>query len=112
MYNPPTIPEDHFHLKSSNLSHPFSVFRAQLLALLGVPDFPKSITSSGSLSDWQLHALLRRRVVETAQGSKEVLSSIVKLVNQLEGMPVRKDVQVDFQDSLTALSKVRHFRFP
>ena len=55
----------------------------------------------------ELDALLRRRAVENVQGSTETLQSIVRLVDQIESMPVGPDVKDDIQDALAALNEVR-----
>ena len=57
-------------------------------------------------TDWELDALLRRRAIENLLGSRETLQSIVRLVDQIEGMPVGADVRGDIQDALAALSEV------
>lgn len=109
IYNPPTSPEEntHFDLTLDDLRLPFKTFQMELLALLGVPALPDGLTSKDVISDWQLDALLRRRTLENAQGSKDTLNSIVNLVNQIEGMPVDKDVTDDVYESLEALDKVK-----
>ncbi|KIM46880.1 hypothetical protein M413DRAFT_16477 [Hebeloma cylindrosporum] len=88
----------------------FSSFSTQLLALLGAPPLPHEITRSttdrASLSDWQLDALIRRRALENAQGSQDTLQSIVKLVDQIENMPVGEDVRDDIEDALIALANM------
>ena len=89
----------------------FSSFSKQLLALLGVPPLPQAITHSATdrasfLSDWQLDALIRRRALENAQGSQDTLQSIVKLVDQIENMPVGEDVRDDIEGALIALANV------
>lgn len=86
----------------------FSIFRDQLLALLGVSPLPKSVISTDIISDWQLNALLRRRAYENDMGSKEALRSIIKLVSQIEGMPVGQDVANDIHESLGALDKASY----
>ncbi|KAH8113811.1 phosphatidylinositol-glycan biosynthesis class S protein-domain-containing protein [Phellopilus nigrolimitatus] len=92
---------------TSHALHPaFSLFCDQLLSLLGIPPLPTGVRSSDVLSDWQLDALLRRRAYENANGSKDTLSSIVSLVNQIEGMPVEKDVTDDVREALDALDKM------
>ena len=94
----------------------FNAFRTQLLALLGVSPLPSSVSvdsssSNGPLSDWQLDALLRRRAIENTRDSKEALSSIVKLVDQIENMPVGQDVKGDVQGALDAIDQVSHTQF-
>ena len=89
----------------------FSAFRSQLLALLGVSPLPPSVSigltsSPGHLSDWQLDTLLRRRALENTRDSEEALSSIVKLVDQIENMPVGQDVKGDVQGALDAIEQV------
>jgi len=49
---------------------------------------------------------MRRRSLENARGSQETLQSIVKLVDQIENMPVGQDVLGDIQDALAALEEV------
>ena len=61
----------------------------------------------GGISDWQLDALLRRRTYENALESRETLGSILRLVKQIEGMPVGKDVTDDVDEALSALESVR-----
>jgi phosphatidylinositol glycan class S len=84
-------------------------FSSQLLALLGVPPLPptvRSVQSDSTLTDWQLDALLRRRIFENVDKSMETLGSIVQLVDQIENMPVGAGVRGDVQDALSALDKV------
>ncbi|CAG7849809.1 SubName: Full=Uncharacterized protein {ECO:0000313/EMBL:KIM28034.1} [Serendipita indica DSM 11827] len=89
----------------------FSTFRTQLLTLLGVPALPSNVkfaeTHSGSLSEWQVDALLRKRTRENAEGSIQALTSIVKLVDQLENMPVGPDVRDDVLRSLEELEFIQ-----
>jgi len=98
-------------LLSTNLDAIFSIFSNHLLALLGVPPLPPGVSrpigdSNHILSDWQLDALLRRRSLENAYRSQETLQSIVKLVDQIENMPVGQDVLGDIQNTLAALEEV------
>ncbi|KAF5310515.1 hypothetical protein D9619_008010 [Psilocybe cf. subviscida] len=72
----------------------FSSFATQLLALLGL----------SSTSDWHLDALTRRRTLENAHSSQDTLRSIVKLVDQIENMPLGADVKGDVEGALDALS--------
>lgn len=83
------------------------MFADQLIALLGVPSLPPDVTKSTSgLSDWQVDALVRRRTLENAKGSQDTLLSIVKLVDQIENIPVGEDVKGDVEDALDELTKV------
>ncbi|EDR08213.1 uncharacterized protein LACBIDRAFT_297633 [Laccaria bicolor S238N-H82] len=87
----------------------FSAFSHQLLSLLGIPQLPIGIrdTASGSsIREWQLDALLRRRTLENAKGSQDTLKSIIKLVDQIENMPVGEDVKGDVEDALEELTKM------
>jgi phosphatidylinositol glycan class S len=87
-------------------------FSSQLLALLGVPPLPSTVRSTqtdSTLTDWQLDALLRRRVRENVGKSTETLGSIVQLVDQIENMPVGAGVKGDVLDALGALDKVCSF---
>jgi phosphatidylinositol glycan class S len=104
-------------LPSTDLDAIFSTFSNHLLALLGVPPLPPGVNrsiddSNHILSDWQLDALLRRRSLENAYGSQETLQSIVKLVDQIENMPVGQNVLGDIQNALAALEEVRDSYVP
>lgn len=81
--------------------------------LLGVSRLPAGVdvqaieaSSEVPLTPWQLDALLRRRALENAQSARDTLLSTVKLVNQIESMPVDQFVRDDVQDALSALEKV------
>lgn len=100
------------HLGVTDLTNAFTIFQAQLLALLGVPSIPADIVTIPQeqfkeLSDWQLDALYRRRTIENLKDSTEALSSIVKLVDQIQNMPVGRDVRDDVENALDNIDKVR-----
>jgi hypothetical protein len=108
IFNPPET-EDNFDLSASTLDVPFSIFREQLLSLLGVPLLPTWLDApdtGASISEWQLDTLLRRRTLENVQNSKETLESIAKLVHQIDNMPVGVGVRDDVQGALNALERV------
>lgn len=103
-------------LSAVDLDPVFNTFAYQLLTLLGVPGLPRDVqsvrgpagtTPQEPFTEWELDALLRRRAVENVRGSSETLESIVRLVDQIEGMPVGPDVKDDVQDALEALNEVR-----
>ncbi|KAJ6588774.1 phosphatidylinositol-glycan biosynthesis class S protein-domain-containing protein [Mycena capillaripes] len=107
IYNPPSEQQENTPLPPSALNSVFSTFANQLLALLGVPNLPPDVqTDAPVLTGWQLDALLRRRALENAAGAQDTLKSIVKLVDQIENMPVGFDVKGDVQDALTALDQM------
>ncbi|KAJ7073530.1 phosphatidylinositol-glycan biosynthesis class S protein-domain-containing protein [Mycena belliarum] len=107
IYNPSAELQSHAQLPSPVLHSVFSTFAGQLLALLGVPSLPLQLQSEASvLTGWQLDALLRRRALENAENAQDTLKSIVKLVDQIENMPVGQDVKGDVQHSLTALDQM------
>ncbi|KAJ6595693.1 phosphatidylinositol-glycan biosynthesis class S protein-domain-containing protein [Mycena vulgaris] len=107
IYNPPANLQSLSQLPSSALNSIFSTFATQLLALLGVPNLPQDVrTDAAVLTGWQLDALLRRRALENAENARDTLESIVKLVDQIENMPVGQDVKGDVQHSLTALEQM------
>ncbi|KAJ7664300.1 phosphatidylinositol-glycan biosynthesis class S protein-domain-containing protein [Mycena rosella] len=107
IYNPPADLQSHTQLPSSALHSVFSTFAGQLLALLGVPSLPPDLRTDASvLTGWQLDALLRRRALENAENTQDTLESIIKLVDQIENMPVGQDVKGDVQHSLTALDQM------
>jgi len=87
----------------------FATFRQQLSALLGVPELAPHVHArthgSAGVTDWQLDALVRRRAAENAAGAQETLQSIVRLVAQIEDMPVGEDVKGDVQGALAALDQ-------
>lgn len=93
------------HLSYNDLKPIFRNFATQLAALLGVPPVPLglSMEESSVLSDWQLDALLRRRAFQNVQGSQDTLHSIVKLVDQINNMPVGQVVRDDVLDALASL---------
>ncbi|KAG0704920.1 phosphatidylinositol-glycan biosynthesis class S protein-domain-containing protein [Suillus ampliporus] len=93
------------HLSYNDLKPVFRNFATQLAALLGVPPVPigLSVGESTILSDWQLDALLRRRALQNVQGSQDTLYSIVKLVDQINNMPVGQVVRDDVLDALASL---------
>ncbi|EKM57603.1 uncharacterized protein PHACADRAFT_192749 [Phanerochaete carnosa HHB-10118-sp] len=93
------------HLAVSALEKTFQTFQRQLLTLLGVPDLPPGVRSAQAeaFTEWQLDALVRQRARQNFENSKETLNSIVKLVHQIENMPVGQDVKGDVQDALIAL---------
>jgi len=102
-------------LSTADLASSFQTFRSQLLTLLGLPPLPPSIsvdspsssaTKLHPISEWQLDALLRRRTLENIRDSKEALASIIKLVDQIENMPVGQDVKGDVQEALDAIEQV------
>ena len=105
--NPPPSTE----LSLSDLEPIFKSFATQLLTLLGAPQLPpnvaRSSTESAVLTDWQLDALMRRRALENAERAKDTLRSIVKLVDEIQNMPVGKDVRDDVVNALNELDEVR-----
>lgn len=95
-------------LTTYDLDPVFSIFRHQLMTLLGVPPLSGFVQpdSEELVTDWQLDALLRRRALENVESTKSTLQSITRLVQQIEGMPVGPDVQGDVEDALQALEQV------
>ncbi|PIL23248.1 hypothetical protein GSI_14558 [Ganoderma sinense ZZ0214-1] len=115
LFNPSlSTPNPLPRLTPSDLDSIFNTFAYQLLTLLGVPGLPPSVRSVSTtegrpqepFTDWELDALLRRRAIENIRGSTETLESIVRLVDQIEGMPVGQDVRGDIHDALSALDNV------
>ncbi|KAH7923098.1 hypothetical protein BV22DRAFT_1069392 [Leucogyrophana mollusca] len=105
--NTPSDAPAKLHLSQADLQPVFSAFSSQLSALLGLPPLPRGVTSADPsiLSDWQLDALLRRRALENIRGTQDTLHSIVKLVDQINNMPVGRGVRDDVQDALAALNQ-------
>ncbi|KAH9852297.1 phosphatidylinositol-glycan biosynthesis class S protein [Lenzites betulinus] len=98
-------------LTPANLAPVFTTFSHQLLTLLGVPGLPPNVraahhpdNAAQPFTDWELDALLRRRALENVQSSTETLEAIVRLVDQIENMPVGQDVVGDVQGALDALN--------
>lgn len=96
------------HLSTEDLDNSFKIFRHQLHTLLGIPELPARVLANktDTFTNWQLDALVRRRVWENVKGTQETLSSIVKLVDQIENMPVGQDVKGDVQNALKSLEQV------
>ncbi|KAL4072489.1 phosphatidylinositol-glycan biosynthesis class S protein-domain-containing protein [Scleroderma yunnanense] len=94
-------------LSTVDLSPVFSAFANQLSALLGVPSLPSGISTEepSVLTDWQLDTVLRFRASENMVGTQQTLHSIVKLVDQIENMPVDEGVRGDVQNALKALDQ-------
>jgi phosphatidylinositol glycan class S len=105
VHNFPSDMTSHLPITTDHLESIFSAFRLQLLSLLGVPELPKGVVSLDStpLSQWQMDSLLRQRSLENVASTTETLHSIVKLVDQIENMPVKEDVKGDIQDALDSL---------
>ncbi|KAF8960324.1 phosphatidylinositol-glycan biosynthesis class S protein-domain-containing protein [Flammula alnicola] len=114
IHNPTPGVSTNDELSPQDMHAVFLSFTHQLLGLLGVAALPKEVERSANdtgsvLSEWQLDALIRRRTLENAQGSQDTLLSIVKLVDQIENMPVGEDVRGDVEGALTALNKMYDF---
>ncbi|EKM76786.1 hypothetical protein AGABI1DRAFT_108623 [Agaricus bisporus var. burnettii JB137-S8] len=110
IYNPPTDDTGkNTNLPSETNEQIFKEFSKELLSLLGVPMLPngvkRHISEAANLSDWQIDALMRRRTAENVKNTQETLTSIVKLVNQIDNMPVKEDVRDDVQGALEALEQ-------
>ncbi|KAG9004009.1 GPI transamidase component [Tulasnella sp. JGI-2019a] len=111
--NPPADSTSLLHLNMNDLSRPFSQFDTQLRALLGVQphglEVKNRMTSyrNGPISQWQIDALLRHRVMENVHGSIDTVNSIVKLVDRIKGMPVGDSVKSDVELTLSALEQVQ-----
>ena len=105
VHNFPSDMTSHLYTTSDHLKNTFSAFRLQLLSLLGAPELPKGVVSLDStpLSQWQMDSLLRQRSLENVVSTTETLHSIVKLVDQIENMPVKEDVKGDIQNALDSL---------
>jgi len=110
IYNPPSQSRESFTLTTKDLSATFATFHTQLLTLVGVAKLPPILSmpfSPGTpLTKWQLDALMRRRAQENTNLAVDTMSSIVKLVDQIDNMPVGLDVKGDVQDALGALDNV------
>ncbi|KAF6764310.1 phosphatidylinositol-glycan biosynthesis class S protein-domain-containing protein [Ephemerocybe angulata] len=102
IYNTPSIWSTQ-QLSDRGLQRAFSTFSTQLSYTTWHSSSPED---TGLISQWQLDALIRRRMLETAKGTRDTLRSFIKLANQLENMPVREDVRNDIEGSLDALEKL------
>lgn len=110
--SPDTLPSR--SLSAPDLDDTFSLFRKQLLTLVGVSELPSDfelVHATGGISDWQLDTLYRQRALENVESSRETLQSILKLVDQIPNMPVGQDVKGDFQSALDELELVRSKRY-
>ncbi|KAL1948973.1 hypothetical protein VTO73DRAFT_10779 [Trametes versicolor] len=107
LLNPPKEASPIARLTPADLRPIFATFAYQLLTLLGVPGLPLHVRTAQRepFTDWELDALLRQRAFENVQGSADTLEAIVRLVDQIENMPVGQDVVGDVQDALDALNE-------
>jgi phosphatidylinositol glycan class S len=105
IHNFPSDETSHLRMTIDHLESIFSAFKFQLFSLLGVPELPKGVISLDGtpLSQWQMDSLLRQRSLENVVSTTETLDSIIKLVGQIENMPVREDVKGDVQNALDSL---------
>lgn len=106
MFNPPETQV----LRVDDLLSPSAAFLGQLHSLLGVPRSPALVNHQpreAGLSSWQLDTMLRKRSIENIRDSQDTLRSIVRLVNQIENMPVGEKVRGAVDASLAALRQVR-----
>ncbi|KDE06579.1 hypothetical protein MVLG_03075 [Microbotryum lychnidis-dioicae p1A1 Lamole] len=103
IYNPPNIDpstRSENTPKPPNLSTAFRLFEAQLRKLLGVtptlpgPDF---------VTSWQIDALVRQRLNGVLKEGVENLSSLKRLVEEVENMRVGKGVQKGVRRALEEL---------
>ncbi|KAF7325859.1 GPI transamidase component PIG-S [Mycena kentingensis (nom. inval.)] len=109
LHNPPESTSTSRSLPPSALVSLFPSFTKQFLALLGVPALPpgvRRLQTDQILTGWQLDALLRLRARANTAEAAETLRSIVKLVAQIENMPVKQDVRGDVLGSLDALDQI------
>lgn len=86
---------------TSDLNEPFRFFRAQLQQLLGVPKHKS--TSAGSLAQWQVDGMVRKRLAEATKETVETLWAIVKLADDIPNMRVGEEVQQDVGKALAEL---------
>ncbi|KAM0752222.1 hypothetical protein T439DRAFT_324288, partial [Meredithblackwellia eburnea MCA 4105] len=95
------------HSADGDMNPAFRLFRHQLEALLGVPTPAALATSSKAKfrtpAQWQVDALIRRRLEEATKETVETLHSIVKLVDDLPNMRVGKEVQRGVKEALNEL---------
>ena len=103
--NPPANPQQAKDAITG--SQIFSLFEHIITTVLGVPSLPKDVEyGSLDLSLWSVDALMRARAKENAKDSVEALASIVRLVEKIENMPVRKDVRDGVLSALQELESV------
>ena len=103
--NPPANPQQAKDAITG--SQIFSLFEHIITTVLGVPSLPKDVEyGSLDLSLWSVDALMRARAKENAKDSVEALASIVRLVEKIENMPVRKDVRDGVLSALQELETV------
>lgn len=92
-----------------DLSHPFRLFEQQLRILLGVPSLSlqqEQQESTGALSEFEVDALSRQRLQESARESVQTLDAIVKLADDIPNMRVGKEVLSDVKKALVELDLV------
>ncbi|KAF5385573.1 hypothetical protein D9757_006732 [Collybiopsis confluens] len=110
-------PSERVRLTADDLRQSFGAFSRQMTTLLGVPKLPPAISVSSSspsssssfstpFTHWQIDTLLRLRTHENIRRSQDTLRSTVKVVDEIEGMPVGEEVQNQVRGSLGALKHV------
>ncbi|KIY47426.1 hypothetical protein FISHEDRAFT_66127 [Fistulina hepatica ATCC 64428] len=104
IFNPDPKLAMHQHLGVDDLGPVFATFTYQLATLLGVPPLPASAQRQLScLTMWQRDALLRYRALTNANGARDILHSIITLVDQIANMPVGTEVRADLVHALDEL---------
>jgi GPI-anchor transamidase subunit S len=111
IYNPPSdlTPGP---LDNEGLRKVFRAFSSQLQILLGVPPIPPyvrvTLEEGEIFNAWQMDTLLRQRTLENVRAAKDTLSSTVKLVDEIDNMPVDRIAKGDIQQSVEILEQVNN----
>jgi phosphatidylinositol glycan class S len=85
------------------------VFLVQLRALLGIPEWKPTPgvhvppLPANELHDWQLHRLLRKKVIENLLTASSTLTSLVKLLDKVQNMVISDQIQQLVEMSVSAI---------
>lgn len=113
----PAFPEkraEDGYMSSLQMRHVFTVFRRDLLQLLGVPPLPETLCRANDqeqgdlgtrITPWQFSSLLRTHVQATTVSAVDTLTSISRLVSRIREMRVGKEVVGDVESSVDALTE-------
>jgi hypothetical protein len=97
---------DPSNLSPAALAQIFTIFKRQLLQLIGLPSLPNTDEDIHEITEWQINTLLRRRLRENVRDSQDTLTSIMHLVASLSNLPIGKSVQKNVKSAVDALQKV------
>ncbi|KAJ9114086.1 hypothetical protein QFC22_005906 [Naganishia vaughanmartiniae] len=106
--------DDDEHMSSLQMRQAFTIFRKDLLQLLGVPPLPETLCTGDAddqaglelvITPWQFSSLLRTHVQATTVSAVDTSTSISRLVSRIREMRVGKEVVGDVESSVHSLTE-------